>query len=139
MASMNGNSGFLWFAGTNISGYWTEEITYEGSVDTEDVTAGSGATHIQRLPKLKDRKMDFMVIYDDTDLATYVSDLDAGTQDTLIWGPQGNTGGMPCFTGNMILTNVKLAQSVQKTKLAFNLSFVQGDTPTKTIEGGDTF
>lgn len=139
MAATNTNAGYLSFNGIDLSGRWTEQINSEESVDTEDVTHGSGATHIMRLPKLLDRKMDFMVIYDDTGLSSYVAALQAGTTGTLIWGPEGNTTGKPCFTGSMILTSVKLAASVEKSKIAFNLSFVQADEPTKTIESGDTF
>lgn len=139
MAATNTNAGYLTWNAVDIAGFWTEQINSEGSAETEDVTHGAGATHIMRLPKLKDRKMDFMVIYDVGSLATYVAQLEEGTMAELIWGPEGNAAGKPCFQGDMILTSVKLGASVEKTKLAFNLSFVQADVPTKTIEGGDTF
>lgn len=140
MAVTNTNSNYLSFNSYVFStALWTEEISSESSVDTEDMTAGAGATHIARAAKLKDNKMSFNVMYDDSTIATYVANLKEGTVGTLIWGPEGNTVGKPCFTGSMILTSNKLSQSVDKKKLMFELSFEQAAAPTKTIQNGDTF
>lgn len=139
MAVTNSNSGYLSWNGFNISGYWTEQLKYDPSVNTEDVTAGAGATHVARLPKLKDNKMGFMVMYDDSTISTYVQNLKEGTVGVLIYGPEGNATGKPCFTGSMILESLSFSQSIDKTKLAFDLSFVQAAAPTKTIQNGDTF
>jgi hypothetical protein len=139
MAVTNTNSVYLSWNGFNISGYWAEELNYEPSVDSEDMTAGAGATHVARLPKLKDNKMGFMVMYDDSTIATYVQNLKEGTVGTLIYGPEGSTTGKPCFTGSMLLESIKFSQSVDKKKLAFEVSFLQAATPTKTIQNGDTF
>lgn len=139
MAVTNTNNVYLSWNGVNVSGYWAEQLNYEPSVDTEDVTAGAGATHVARLPTLKDNKMGFVVMYDDSTISTYVQNLKEGTIGTLIYGPEGNTVGKPCFTGSMLIESIKFGQAIKKKKLAFELSFVQAATPTKTIQNGDTF
>jgi len=139
MSVQNSNNAYLRFGSTQLQGYWTEQLNFEETADTEDTSAGAGRTHIAREPKLVDNKMDFLVIYDDVTIAQYVQTLRAGVKDTLIWGPEGNASGKPRFEGSMILTSTKYTQSVDKKKHSFTLSFVQGDTPVATISGGDTF
>jgi hypothetical protein len=39
----------------------------------------------------------------------------------------------------MLLESIKFSQSVDKKKLAFEVSFLQAAAPTKTIQNGDTF
>ena len=84
-------------------------------------------------------KMGFKLLYDDTAHAAEIADVDIGSKETLIYGPESNVAGKPCFSGPMILTDVKLSQSVEKIFLAYELSFVQAGAPTKTLEGGGTF
>lgn len=140
MAVTNTNNCYLSFNSYAFStALWTEEISGEATVDTEDMTAGAGATHVARAAKLKDNKMSFNVMYDDSTIASYVQNIEEGTVGILIWGPEGNASGKPCFNGSMILTSNKLSQSVDKKKLMFELSFEQAATPVKTIQNGDTF
>jgi hypothetical protein len=139
MAVSNSNNAYLNWNGFNFSGYWTEELGYKPSVESEDMTAGAGATGIARAPKLSDRTMDFMVMYDDATFSTYAANLKQGTVGTLIYGPEGTTSGKPKFSGSMLLKSMEFSQDVKKKKLAFKLSFEQAATPTHTIENGDTF
>ena len=135
----NTNDIYLKFGSTVLSTYFTEKINYNRKADTEDVTAGAGATHIAREAKLLDTNMDFMLVVDTAAHATEIADLDIGTKDTLIYGPRGSTAGLPCFEGPMILNDLKYTASLEKTKHAYAVSFVQAGAPTKTIEGGGTF
>lgn len=140
MATSNTNGAYLAFGSKNLSGYWTDEISFEQSTDTEDTTAGAGATHVQRAAKLIDTSMSFMVVYDATDLATYRSALVVGTTDVLVWGPEGSGAGKPKFEGSMILTSVSgPSQSIDKSKMMFELQFEQAAAPIGTIAGGHTF
>lgn len=139
MASSNTNSIYLSWNGVSFGAYWTEDLSQKASVDTEDMTAGAGATDVQRAAKLKDRSFDFMLIYDDATISTWVQNLKPGTIGTLIYGPEGNATGKPKFSGSMILSSWEKSQSVDKKKLAFKCSFQQAAAPTARIENGDTF
>lgn len=140
MATTNTNNAYLSFNGTALSSYWTDEISFEQSVDTEDMTAGAGATHILRAPKLIDTSMSFMVMFDDAQWANYRSALVVGTVGTLIWGPEGSTVGKPKFEGSMILTSVTgPSQTIDKGRLVIELSFEQAAAPVATIAGGGVF
>lgn len=139
MGKLNGNNVHLKFGSTTCSAYWTKQLNYHHSAGDEDVTAGSGVTHVQRQTKLIDGDMDFNLYYDDETHATEIADLDIGSIDTLEYGPEGNASGKPAFVGSMQLADIKLTQGIDKPLVAYQLSFKQADAPTKTLEGGDTF
>ena len=48
MATLNGNNVYLSWDGVQIDGYWTGDVSKDESVSTVDITAGSGATHVER-------------------------------------------------------------------------------------------
>ena len=138
MAQLNGNANYIEWDGHNMSAFFANEISNEVSAETEDTTAGSGATHVQRQPKLIDTKLDLYVIYNvdpEIGIDTYKSLPAAGKKARLIWGPEGNVAGKPKFEGDMILTSVKVGQSIEKTKIGFDLSFEQADKPISTLTG----
>jgi len=140
MATLNGNNVYLSFGGVQLDGYWTGQVSKSSSANTVDITAGSGATHTQRATGLKDNSFGFNVVYDDADLADYVSSLTVGTKAVLVFGPEGNTAGLPKFECSMILNDVQGPQpSVELGMVMFELSFEGADVPTSTIEAGDTF
>jgi hypothetical protein len=96
--------------------------------------------HIQRAPGLDDHKMSFSVIYDDTDLSSYVAALKRGTSGTLIYSPDGKENGKPKFEGEMILVGVRGPNAtIDKQMQMFELSFEAADEPTATIEDGDVW
>ena len=135
MATLNGNNVYLSWDGVDISGYWTDQINKSASNSTVDVTAGAGATHVERLDGLNDNTMAFAVVYDISDLATYKGKLIPGTIGTLIYGPEGNTAGKPKFECPMILQQVDGPNpSIDKQKVMFELSFEGAAAPTATIE-----
>ncbi len=139
MATLNGNGSYLVVDGVDLSSYWVEELSAKESADTEDITTGANATHINRAAKLLDNKLDFMIAADDTNFASYVQKLKAGLKGTVTWGPQGSTTGKPKFSGPMIITSSELSVSVDKKKHAFKLSLEGAGAPTHTITGGSTF
>lgn len=140
MATLNGNNVYLSWDGVDISGYWTGEVSKDESVNTVDTTAGSGATHTQRAAGLLDNSLSFSVVYDDADLADYVSKLVSGTKATLIYGPENNTVGKPKFECVMILQSVSgPSVSIEKNMVSFDLSFEGAAAPTASIGNGDTF
>ena len=140
MATLNGNNVYLEFGGVRLDGYWTGEVSKNSSTSTVDITAGSNATHVQRASGLSDNTLSFSVIYDDENLAAYVSQLVEGTKDNVIYGAEGNGVGKPKFECVMILSDVQgPSPSVAKSMVMFELSFEGADAPTATIANGDTF
>lgn len=140
MATLNGNNAYLAFAGINLSGYFTDQIDKTVSNETQEITAGAGATHTERAPGLNDNSIAFAVVYDSADLSTYRSALVIGTQGTLTYGPEGQVVGKPKFECDMILKEVKGPNiTIDKQKVMFELSFDGAAAPTATIEGGSTF
>lgn len=137
MATLNSNNAYLEWDGTDLSGYWTEEISHESTVDLEDITAGAGSTYIQQAPKLKTLTISFMIVYDGADVSTYKDLLEPGKEATLKWGPEGNGAGKPKLECDMILQSVSGPnQTVDKAKLAFELSFEKGASdPVSTLTG----
>ena len=140
MATANGNNAYLSFNGVNVSGYWTDEISHEISVATEDITAGAGATHVMKAAKLTDASMSFVVVYDSSTFSAYRAALVPGTVGVVIWGPEGNATGKPKFEGSMVLTSVSgPSQTIDKGRMSFELSFEQAAAPVGTIQGGHVF
>lgn len=138
MPQLNGNSNYIEWDGMDISAFWADEISYEQSVDTEDITAGSGSTHVHRAGKLIDSTLDLYVIYNvDTIIGidSYKAKLQPGKTAMLIWGPEGQLTGKPKFMGMMVLTSVNVGQTLDKTKVGFELSFEQAGTPISTLVG----
>lgn len=139
MTVSNTNNAYIFWDGVDLSGKWTEELSYKPSADSEDITAGAGAVGVARAPKLIDATLDLMVVYEDASLATYLPHYKEGTVAVLTYGPEGNTTGKPKFSGSMHLKSSEFSQSVDKKKIAFKLSFEQAATPTHRIQNGDTF
>lgn len=135
MAQLNGNNAHLEWAGLTMNLFWAGEISHEQTVDTEDITAGSGSTHVKRAPKLIDSTTSLYIIMDETYYNTYKDVLQAGLSDVLVWGPRGSGSGMPKLEGKHILTGLSVAQSIDKTKIGFEVSFEQADTPVSTLSG----
>lgn len=140
MATLNKNDAYLEFDTTDLSGLWTEQISFQQTNETVDITRGAGTSGRQRAAGLNDSSMSFMVVYDDATLATYVAKLQPGTTAVLRYGPEGNGAGKPKHEGLMILQQVAGPNvGVEKNKVTFELSFEQADVPTATIQGGGVF
>lgn len=140
MPTLSSNNVYLALDGVDVSGYWTGQINKSGTTATQDITAGAGATHVQRAPGLSDNNLSFAIVYDTADLATYRAKLVQASQYTVTYGPESNTAGKPKFECDMILTGVDGPNpTIDKTKVMFEVSFEAADAPTDTIEGGSTF
>lgn len=139
MATLAANNAYLEFDSIDLSGHWTDELNYSTTNDAQDVTAGAGVAHKQYAPGLNDTTFSFSVVHDTTDFATYDAALVIGTQATLIYGPEGNTIGNPKFEASAILVSTSMSQSIEKSKVTWELEFQIADVPTATVEGGGTF
>lgn len=135
MVQSNTNNAYVEWAGVIFNLYWANEISHERSVDTEDITAGSGVTHIQRAPKLIDSKISLYIIMDKTSFNMYKDVLQEGLTDYLVWGPEGGTSGKPKLEGKFILNSLSVSQAIEKTKIGFEVEFEQADKPLSTLSG----
>jgi hypothetical protein len=134
MPTLNANNAYLSVGGTDISGYWTDEIDFNRSNSTVEITAGAGATHVERAGGLSDTDISFSVVYDTTDLSIYRAALIPGTEYAVIYGPEGAVTGKPKFQCQMILEEVAGPNvTIAKDKVMFELSFVGAAAPTATV------
>ena len=132
---LNGNNAHFEWDGVTFNTFWANEISHEQSADTEDITSGSGATHIARAAKLIDTTMSIYIIMDDTSFNTYKDTLQVGRIGVLVWGPEGSASGKSKFEGKMVLTSLSVSQTIDKSKIGFEVSFEQAAKPVSTLTG----
>lgn len=140
MAELAGNDAYLSLDGVDVGAYVTE-VSMERSANNNETTAGFGTDHITRSPGLKDTTFSITLVYEVDDISTYIQKLDAGdTAYTLIYGPEGNTGGKPKHEQDVIIDSVSGGRvNVQKEMTVFEISAVGADAPTTDIYAGGTF
>lgn len=140
MATLNGNNVYLSLDGVNVSAYWTDEVSFSESNNTVEVTAGAGATDVERASGLRDTTLSLVVVYDDANLSTYLSKMAVGSSYTVIYGPESNTTGKPKHEQTMILQTMDGPNpTINKDMVSFSLSFQGAATATARIANGDTF
>ncbi|MGB1285022.1 MAG: hypothetical protein ACPG7F_00695 [Aggregatilineales bacterium] len=135
MATINGNNAYLEIGGVDVSGYWTDSLDFEHTQDATDVTSGANTEYTELAEGLKTTSISFSVGYDDTDLANYVDNMQPGIY-TIVWGPEGNASGSRKFSSSMHVESVKLSQSVEKDKIAFEISCKGNGAPTSFLHSG---
>lgn len=139
MATLNGNDVYLALDGVDISGWWTEEVSLEKTMNTQDVTSGAGATHIEYAPGLIDGSGSFMVVYDVQDVQTYLPYITLGLHH-YDYGPEGRVSGKPRESGQIIISDVSGPNvTIEKEKVSFEISYQQSGKPTREILNGDTW
>jgi hypothetical protein len=138
MATLQANNAVLSLSGTDVSGFMTScDIT--STVSEEDTTAGYGATHKTFGPKLKETSFTIKIAYDVTSVSTYIQLIQAGETETLIWQPEGNTGGKPEHNQSILITSTKqTALEVDKPAVMFEISAIGTGTPTTDMFAGGT-
>lgn len=138
MATYSGNNDYLSIDGVDLSAYWREaEIT--PSIETADVTAGSGSTHRERNEGLKDHTFNFTIVYDSADLQTILPVIKPGTH-TVIYGPEGNAAGKPKHQQSFIFTEVPTGGNYEKSDArVFSISAEAAAAPTYDMYAGAVF
>lgn len=137
MATYSGNSVYVAIDGTSLGAYW-KEVEITAAMDSVDVTAGSGAEYRERAGGLRDYSVSLTVVYDDSTVATYIQKLRPGVHTVEI-GPEGNTAGKPKFEQSMLLTEAPFSVTVEKSEVAFSLSFEGAAAPTSDLFNGATY
>lgn len=140
MATLNGNNVYLELDGVDVSAYFTGEISRTTTNNTQETTAGSGRTGVQRAAGLNDYSLELSLAYDVADLGTYKGKLVKGAAYTMIYGPEGNGSGKPKDEVPVIIASVSGPNiTIDKQMVMFEVSFQQADEPITLIESGGTF
>ncbi len=140
MVAWNGNNGYLALDGIDVSGKVTEVTGVEAEVGDEDVTAGFGATDVQRAAKLKDRSGKITIAYEEGKVPTYIKSFQAGQVVNMLYGPEGAVSGKPKHQQDVLITKLGgLKQSVDKTKIVFEADWKQANKPTADLHNGAVF
>lgn len=137
MADFNGNNVYITIDGVDVSTKF-KSVSLESSIESEDVTAGAGATHIQRAEKLRDHTISITLSYDKDGINGYIANLRPG-KHTVIVGPEGNTAGKPKHEQDFILTSNSFEQGVDKPRVVFDISGEAADAPVTDLFNGGTF
>jgi hypothetical protein len=137
MATLSGNNVHLVIGGTTVTAYFTD-VELSPSVESVDVTAGGGREHRQRNVGLGDTGMTITLVYDAANIQTYIQKLKPGLY-TVEYGPEGNTVGKPKHIQDFILTGAPFSVSVEKSKVAFQLSFEAAEAPTFDMFNGAVY
>ena len=139
MAVYNGNDVFLAINGLNVSAWYTDEVTYTENRNQQDTTAGAGSVGVKRQDGLLDCALELMLVHDKDDWNRYKSVFQGGPK-TVIYGPEGSGTGKPRFECIMSIESITHGVSIEKTKVAHTVSFVQREDPTATVYlQGSTF
>jgi len=131
MAQYNGNAIYLDLDGTVVHS-WFINVNLSPTIETVDVTVGSGTTHRERATGLKDMNGSMQIGYDSTDIATIMPLIKPGTH-TLTYGPEGNAAGKPKHVQSIIITQAPHTVSVSKEHVVFDVQFEGADAPTTDI------
>lgn len=138
MAVYSGNDDFLSIDGVDLSAYW-REAEISPSVETADVTAGSGVTHRSRNEGLKDYTFSFTIVYDTADLQTILPVIKPGTH-LVVYGPEGNSAGKPKHQQRFIFTEAPTSGNHEKSDArTFSISAEAAEPPIDDMYVGDTF
>lgn len=140
MVAFNGNNGYLGIDGYDFSGKVLEVTGIEAEVGDEDVTAGFGATDVQRAAKLADRSGKITVAYEANNVPSYMPRIQAGLIVNMVYGPEGAISGKPKHQQNILITKVGgLKQTVDKSKIVFEVDWKQSEGPMVDLHAGGTF
>lgn len=139
MATYNGNNIFLSLNGTDVSAYYTDELSFNESNATQETTAGAGQERVQRGKGLTDTTIDLKLVYDDATLNTYITLIKPGDVVDVIYGPETNVATKPKHEGKMIVASASHAISISRQLVTFTISLQQADAPTSEIHAGDVF
>ena len=137
MAQYSSNGMFLSLDGIDVSAFWTGTTGFKTSNTPTDVSAGADEPHEQLNPGQD--KTDFTVSlkYDDsqTTRATIIAKLKSNQKYNLIFGPQGNTAGMPVHEQSMLLVETDGPNTAQDKSVfsMYALTFRGADEPVRNL------
>ena len=137
MATYNGNDVYIKIDSVEVDAYF-KTIEFSPSIETVDVTRGSGTDHRQRAGGLEDTTISMTIVYDATDIQTYIQRLKPGVH-TIEFGPEGNVSGKPRHVQSFIISSSPFTVDVSKTEVAFGISGEAADAPSVDIMAGGVY
>ena len=138
MATYSGFDDFVSIDGVNVSAY-IRDVELSPALETADVTAGSGVSHRERNPGLKDHEITITFVHDPSYFATLTPLIRTGTH-TIIWGPEGNATGKPCHEQSFIITENGTAGNYEQSDArVFSVSGEAAAAPVRDMFNGGVF
>jgi len=134
MAAFNNNTAYIDIDGVQVDAYFVS-FSLEPSMETVDVTAGSGTAHRERNEGLKDTKAQLVIIYDTALASTHLPLMEVGTH-TITYGPEGNATGKPKHVQSFIITGTPHEVTVEKSRVILTASMEGAATPTTDMFSG---
>ena len=134
MTQYNGNNVYLDVDGTQIQS-WFINVSLSPTIETVDVTAGSGTEHRSRATGLKDTTGSMQIGYDVENVSTILSLLKPGTH-TITYGPENNVAGKPKHVQAVIITQAPHTVSVTKEHVIFDVQFEASGAPSTDMFNG---
>jgi len=143
MTTLNSNTVYLSINGTNVSAYFTDELTREVGVNLVDVTAGSGQEWEMLAPGLSKYSMKLMMVYDietyDTVVRPAINAIRTGVV-TVMFCPEGEVPGKPKDELKALVEKIAgPSKTIGKDKVAIELAIRGAATPVALIESGGKF
>lgn len=137
MAAYNDNTVYLSIDGTQVDS-WFKSVTLSPTIETVDTTRGSGTDHRSRSEGLKDTSGTITIGYDAASEATILGLVEPGTH-ALVYGPRGNTAGMPKHAQSIIITQAPHSVEVSKGEVVFEVQWEAAAAPSSDMYAGDTW
>ena len=129
----SGNDIYLEVDGERID--WRfKTVGLEPTVETQDVTSGSGTTSRSRNEGLYDYTITIGIAYDEDRVGEQLPYIRPG-RHYVVLGPQGNSPGKPKHAGWFIFTGAPFEVSVEKSPVAFEISGEQSCPPDFDMYG----
>jgi hypothetical protein len=134
MSAFNENNPYIAIDGIVLDTEW-KEVELTGTMETQDVTQGVGRTGMQRAEGLRDASISIVVGYRTEKIQQQFAMLKPGRHN-VVYGPQGNTPGLPKHVQDFIFNDLPLGQNVDKSEVVFSVGGEQADEPTVDMHNG---
>jgi hypothetical protein len=133
MAKYQDNNWYLDIDGTDLSSYIVS-LSVEQSVESVDITAGSGTDDRQRGVGLRDISVSFDIYHDDG--AAYALTLIAPGIHTITIGLEGSASGKPKHVQSMLIESAPFETTVEKPMVNYSVSAVGAAAPSTNMFAG---
>lgn len=138
MPAYSGNAPYFALDGVSLATPFIS-VEMDQKNNTQEVTAGTGATDTQRAPGLNDTTFKVEIGYLTSGQSGWLQKLKAGAVVSLEWGPEGNVTGKPRHVQSCICESNNHGVKVTKEKVSFQLSFTSADAPSVNMFGGGVY
>lgn len=129
---------YLEIDGVDVS-HLIRDVELTRTLETADVTAGSGVTHRKRRAALADHEISITFI-NDTDFEAVLRPLIVPGEHVVVWGPQGRATGLPKHEQAFIFTELSNAANYEQTDVrTFPVSGSAAAAPVADRFAGATF